>query len=102
MIKTVTGLNVPLDEISAICQRFGVRELAVFGSAMRDDFGPESDIDLLVEFEPEARIGFMELGAMERELGVLFGRAIDLVPKRGLRPQVRDRVLATARVLYAG
>ncbi|MGH2560629.1 MAG: nucleotidyltransferase family protein, partial [Thermomicrobiales bacterium] len=57
MITTVDGFKELLAEISAICQRYGVRELAVFGSAVRDDFGPESDIDLLVEFAPDARIG---------------------------------------------
>lgn len=93
--------DLPLAEIRAICRRYGVRELALFGSALRDDFGPESDLDLLVEFEPDVRIGFMELGRMEQELAALLGRRVDLVPKGGLRPFLRDEVLASARLLYA-
>jgi predicted nucleotidyltransferase len=93
--------DLPLAAIQDICRRHRVRELSLFGSALRDDFGPESDFDFLVEFEPGARIGFMELGAIEQELENLLGRNVDLVPKRGLRPIFQKEVLATAQVLYA-
>jgi uncharacterized protein len=94
-------LTLPLAEIAALCRRYRVRELALFGSALRPDFRPDSDLDLLVEFEPDAEIGFMELARMQRELAQLVGRSVDLVPKGGLRPVIRDEVLSSARVLYA-
>lgn len=97
----VTTLAVPVDQLAALCRRYHVRELALFGSALREDFRPNSDIDLLVEFEPEAPVTFLLLGQMERELAGLFGRRIDLVPKSGLKPLLRQGVLETARVLYA-
>ena len=68
---------------------------------MRDDFGPESDVDVLVEFEPEARIGFLAMARAARELSSLFGRKIDLIPKSGLKPRLREPILAAAEVLFA-
>lgn len=94
-------LDLPLEGICEICRRYRVRELAIFGSALREDFGPNSDIDLLVEFEPDARIGFIELGEIEQELEALLGRPVELVPKSGLRPLLREEVLTNARVLCA-
>jgi predicted nucleotidyltransferase len=70
-------------------------------SARRRPAASASDIDLLVTFEPEARVGFLALARMQRELEELLGRKVDLVPKGGLKPAIRDAVLATARVLYA-
>ena len=78
-----------------------MRELAVFGSAARSDMRPDSDIDLLVEFEPEARIGLFEFAAMEEEFEALLGRKVDLVSKRGLKPRVRRYVLRDAKIVYA-
>jgi predicted nucleotidyltransferase len=89
------------DELFALCQRYGVRELALFGSALGADFTTESDIDLLVEFAPEVRVGFLTLSRMRRELEALLGRRVDLVPKNGLKPMLRHAVLAEAEVLYA-
>ena len=97
----VTTLDLPLEEIAALCRRYRVRELALFGSALRDDFRPDSDLDLLVTFDPEAEIGFLELAGLQRELATLLGRTVDLVPKRGLKPTIRDDVLASTRLLYA-
>ncbi len=77
-----------------------MQELALFGSAASGIIGSESDIDLLVTFLPEARVGFLTLARMQRELEELFGRKVDLVPKGGLKPVIRDSVLASARVLY--
>jgi len=68
---------------------------------LRPDSGPDSDIDLLVSFEPAARVTFLTLAKMQRELETLLGRAVDLVPKDGLKPVIRNQILATARVLYA-
>jgi len=78
-----------------------VRELALFGSTLRQDHRPDSDVDLLVSFEPSARVTFLTLARMQRELEALLGRKVDLVPKDGLKPGIRDHILATARVLYA-
>lgn len=84
-----------------MCRRHLVQELALFGSALTGDFDEDSDLDFLVTFRPEARVGFLELGRVQRELEGIVGRKVDLVPKGGLKPAIRDSVLATARVLYA-
>jgi predicted nucleotidyltransferase len=93
-------IDLPLDKIREICRRHYVRELSIFGSALREDFRPDCDIDLLVEFEPDARIGFIELGRLEQDLEDLLGRKIDLGTKRSVRPELRDEILGSARVLY--
>jgi predicted nucleotidyltransferase len=93
--------HVPSEDLAALCRRYQVRELAVFGSALGEDFRPESDIDLLVSFELSARVTLTTLARMQRELEALCGRKVDLVPKEGLKPLVREHVLTTARVLYA-
>ncbi len=95
------GVEIPMGTIAELCRRYGVRELAIFGSAVRDDFRPDSDIDLLVEFQPEVRIGLITLSRFQHELADLLARKVDLVPKDGLKPLIRDHVLAEARVLYA-
>jgi uncharacterized protein len=91
-----------MPQIEEICRKYHVRELSLFGSALRDDFRPDSDYDLLVEFEPDAPIGLIGLGNMEGELEDLLGRKVDLVPKEGLKPRIRDNVLNTAEPVYAG
>jgi predicted nucleotidyltransferase len=96
-----TDLNVPYHKIVAFCRRNRIRRLSVFGSAVRDDFRPDSDLDLLVEFEPDAPVGFLALSRMRRELSTLFGRQVDLVPRSGLKPLIREAVLANAELLYA-
>jgi hypothetical protein len=70
--------------MAAFCRRWKVSELAVFGSALRNDFRPDSDIDLLVTFEPEANWGLLEQSAMESELASLLGRRVDLVTRRAV------------------
>jgi uncharacterized protein len=94
-------LHIPPEELANLCGRYQVRELAVFGSTLGEDRRPESDVDLLVSFQPGARVTFATLARMQRELEALLGRKVDLVPKDGLKPVIRDHVLATARVLYA-
>lgn len=97
----VQKIEIPAQEITDLCRRYGVRELAVFGSYLRDDFRPDSDIDLLVEFAPDAEIGFLSLARMGRELSGILHRPVDLVPKAGLKPKIRDEVLSDRKVLYA-
>ena len=93
--------NVPEEKIADLCKRHGIQELALFGSALTEKFGSESDVDLLVTFRPDARVGFLTLARAQHELEDLIGRTVDLVPKRGLKAAIRDSVLETARVLYA-
>lgn len=94
---------IPIDPIRLreLCRKWHVAELALFGSVLRDDFGPESDIDVLVTFEADARVGFIGLGQLADELSLMFGREVDLVPKAGLKPLIKDDVLSSAHTLYA-
>ena len=101
-MNEVVPLPIPLEELARFCRRYEVRELALFGSMLGPDHRPESDVDLLVSFQPTARVTFVTLARMQRELETLLGRPVDLVPKDGLKPVIRDHILATARVLYAG
>ena len=94
------SLAVAEDQLVEICRRYQVKELSVFGSAVRGEMRPDSDIDLLVEFLPEARHGLLRHAAAEREFSHLLGRKVDLVPKRGLKRTIRDEVLAQARPIY--
>jgi uncharacterized protein len=97
-----TTIEIPAAAIAAICRRYQVRELSLFGSSLRGEAGQASDIDLLVDFVPEAEVGFLALAAMARELSTLLGRKVDLVPKDGLKPLIRASVLAEAEVVFAG
>ena len=94
-------VEIPSDRLEELCRRYQVRELSLFGSALREDFGPGSDLDLLVEFEPSAQVGFLALAKVQRELSVLLGRRVDLVPKSGLKSRIRQSVLDGAKVIYA-
>lgn len=78
-----------------------MRELALFGSALRKDFRSDSDVDLLVEFEPDAPIGFLEFTALQNELSDLLHRKVDLVPKKDLKQLIRDEVLSQIEVIHA-
>ncbi len=99
MINPSLVLNIK--PIKELCKRYHVRELALFGSAVREDFSPTSDVDVLVEFEPDAEVGFIALSRMQRELSVILRRRVDLVPKNGLKPQIRKSVLSSTEILYA-
>jgi hypothetical protein len=98
--KDSAGL-VDHDKLAAYCRRTGIARLAVFGSFLTDAFRPDSDIDLLVTFAPEARVGFLALGRMQRELAELFGRPVDLVPEDGMKPAIRHTVLERTVEIYA-
>jgi predicted nucleotidyltransferase len=100
-MNDVSPLHVPLEELERFCRQYQVRELALFGSRCGQHHRPDSDVDLLVSFQPAARVTFLTLAKMQRELEVLWGQKVDLVPKDGLKPVIRDHILATARVLYA-
>ncbi len=96
--------QVQLDRnsLAEFCRKWRIRELSLFGSALRDDFGPESDLDFLVSYEPEAGWDLFDLIAMKEELENRFGRRVDLVEKEALRnPWRRYEILRTREVLYA-
>ena len=93
-------IEVPHDKIEAFCKQNHIRKLAFFGSVLRDDFGPDSDVDVLVEFEPEKGPGFFGLARMERELSEIIGRKVDLRHPLDLSRYFRDRVVASAEVQY--
>lgn len=95
--------RIPIDRkaITDFCRRHHVRRLALFGSVLRDDFRPDSDVDVLVEFEPGAIAGFLRLAAMELELSQVLGRRIDLRTPAELSRHFRDEVLRIAEVQYA-
>jgi hypothetical protein len=94
---------VEVDErrLADICSRYRVRELALFGSAARGEDHPESDLDLLVDFLPQAKIGLLDYAGLSLDLTALMGRKVDLVSKNGLKPFVRASVLRDARPVYA-
>ncbi len=96
-----SALMIPEAELVAFCRRYRVSQLSLFGSALREDFGPQSDVDILVEFEPEVAVGFLTLSRMARELSDLLGRPVDLVPRSGLKPSIREAVLRGEQVIYA-
>jgi hypothetical protein len=95
------GIDIGLDRVADFCRRNQIRKLALFGSILRDDFTPESDIDVLVEFKPEARVGFFKLYDIEQELAqILAGRTVEINTFKSLSPYFRGEVLAEAEVLY--
>ena len=94
-------VRVPQKELNEFCQRYQVKRLALFGSVLRKDFRPESDVDVLVLFSPEARVGLLTLSRMRRELSSLFNRHVDLVPMDGLKPVIREHVLSDIEEIYA-
>ena len=94
-------IEVPRERLAEFCRRHHIRKLAFFGSVLRDDFGPGSDVDVLVEFDDEARVGLITLSAMELELGELLGRKVDLRTPADLSRYFRDEVLRSAETQYA-
>jgi predicted nucleotidyltransferase len=95
------GIVLPEAEIAEICRRYEIRKLAVFGSAARGELRPDSDVDLLVEFLPDAKVSLLRHAAAEREFSGVLGRKVDLVSKRALRDSVKEEVLLQARRIYA-
>lgn len=98
------NVHVELDKdaLAAFCRKWRVGELSIFGSALRDDFGPDSDLDFLVSFEPEARLDIDILLDMKEELEARFGRPVDVVEKEALRnPWRKYEILRTREVIYA-
>ncbi len=96
------GIEIPDGALASFCEKWRIKELSLFGSILRKDFGPESDIDVLVSFEPEVPWSLWDMMDMQEELQNLTGRPIDLIEKEGLRnPFRRNEILTTNRVIYA-
>lgn len=93
-------IQVPQEALADFCRRNHIQKLAFFGSVLRDDFGPESDVDVLVEFEPGRTPG-LAFFRMEEELAQILGRRVDLNTSGFLSPYFRERVIAEAEVRYA-
>lgn len=93
-------IDIPKDKIAEFCRRNRIRRLALFGSSLRDDFRPDSDVDVLVEFEPGARVGLITLAGMEIELSRLLGRKVEMNTPKSLSKYFRDEVLREAEVQY--
>jgi hypothetical protein len=97
------GLRIEIDRsrLSELCRRYGVRRLSFFGSVLRDDFRPESDVDVLIEFEPEANVGLFEFVDLQQELEEVLDRHVDLHTPASLSHFFREKVLESAEVAYA-
>lgn len=91
-----------MDRIEGFCRKWKIRRFSLFGSVLREDFGPASDVDVLVSFRPDSTWDLLDLVDMRDELAALFGREVDLVEEEGLRnPFRRSNILATRQVIYA-
>lgn len=97
----LNGVEFDSERIADFCRRHAVRRLSVFGSILRDDFGPDSDVDVLVEYLPTARVSLFDLGGMLMELREMLGRDVDLRTPADLSKHFRADEVAVARPLYA-
>jgi len=95
------AIKLPQDKLAAFCRRHQIRRLALFGSVLGEEFSADSDVDVLVEFEPSARIGLLAFAKTQRELSELLQRPVDLVTPAGLKPLIKQAVLERAEVIYA-
>ena len=94
-------IKIPKQELNDFCLRYKVQRLALFGSVLGDNFRAESDVDVQVSFQPNAKIGFITFSRMQRELAELLNRLVDLVPMDGIKPVIRESVLANTEEIYA-
>ena len=105
IMKQRLSVDVPLEQIEAFCRKWEISDLSLFGSVLREDFRPDSDIDALVQFVPEAKHGLFNLVRMRNELEEIFGRDVDLISRRGVEasrnPIRRKAILDSARTIYA-
>ena len=95
------NLKIPHEKITEFCIKNSIRKLSFFGSVLRNDFNPDSDVDILVEFKEGHGPSFFGLARMERELSEIFGRKVDLRTPNELSKYFRDKVLSTAQIQYA-
>ncbi|MCX5885583.1 MAG: nucleotidyltransferase domain-containing protein [Proteobacteria bacterium] len=99
------NIDLPEEKIKVFCKKWKIREFALFGSVLSDDFGPDSDIDVLVTFEPDALHTLFDQVHMEDELKQIFGRDVDLISRRGIESSRnylrRNAILSSAETVYA-
>jgi predicted nucleotidyltransferase len=93
-------IDIRQEQIADFCQRNQIKKFAIYGSVLRDDFRPDSDIDILIDLESNHRIGLMQMARMEIELSKLIGRKVDLRTPQDLSRYFRDKVIETSEVLY--
>ena len=96
-----THIEIPKERIEKFCKRHHIRKLSLFGSALRDDLTPESDLDILVEFKPAHIPGLIRLAGMEIELTEILGRKVDIRTAQDLSRYFREEVVNSAKVQYA-
>ena len=102
MTSSRPRIDISREEIADFCRRRRIQWLALFGSVLRDDFRPDSDVDVLVEFEPDVRYTYFTLAQVEEDLSALLGRRADIHMRKTLHPLLRDKVLGQAEALYVG
>ncbi len=95
------NIRIPRQTLAALCRQYHICQPELFGSVLRNDFRADSDVDVLVEFEPGAQIGLFAFQQIQAELSALLQRPVDLVPRDGLKPLIRESVLASAQEIYA-
>lgn len=94
------NITLPMDAIAAFCEKYPIRRLSLFGSVLRNDFRPDSDVDVLVEFEPHSGVTYFDMADMQFELEDLLGRKVDLLTPAAISRHYRQKVLAAAQVIY--
>jgi predicted nucleotidyltransferase len=101
-VKAKPHIELPREKIAEFCRRWKITEFSLFGSVLRDDFRPDSDVDVLVTFESDASWSLWDLAKMQEELKAMFGRDVDIVEKPALRnPFRKHEILRTHQVVYA-
>jgi predicted nucleotidyltransferase len=95
------NIRADASSLADLCRKYRVQELSLFGPAARGGMRPDSDLDIIVEFDPGARVGLIKFVSFAEEMEALTGRSVDLVTRRGLKPWVRPAVLKDAKVIYA-
>ncbi len=106
VIKTLSrhGITLPMEQIAAFCRRWKIRELAIFGSFLRDDFRPDSDLDFLYSFADDVRWTLFDLDTMEQELAAIVGRDVDFVCRSSVERSAnyirRRHIMSTAEPIY--
>ncbi len=102
---SIAAIELPMENIAEFCHKWQVTEFALFGSILRDDFRPDSDIDVMVQFHPDAHPTFRTLDQMEAELQTIFRREVDLITRQGIETSRnylrRHDILSSAQVIYA-
>ncbi|MBI5524177.1 MAG: nucleotidyltransferase family protein [Desulfarculus sp.] len=99
--RPLHGIKVSRQSLAGFCQRHGVARLGFFGSVLRDDFRPDSDLDVLIEFLPGRGAGYLRMAAMEQELSALLGRKVDLRTPGELSAYFREEVMKESAVQYS-